>query len=69
LSSSVGFIRELRYANDALTIALAHAVRPTGVIQGGLQPTPANAEALAVGLRRYLATLSARGLVPLLGPV
>lgn len=88
-SSSVGFIRELLYATEALTIcprmmmggdllrgsirvvpiALAHAVRPAGVIRGGVRPTPANAETLVAGLRRYLATLSERGLVPLLRTV
>ena len=84
-SSSVGFIRELLYTTDTMTICprmmmggdllrgtmrvvpigLATAARPAGVIRSGTRPTPANAETLVGGLRAYLATLSARGLVPL----
>lgn len=88
-SSSVGFIRELLYATDTLTICprmmmggdllrgtmrvvpigLTTAPRPAGVIRSATRPTPANAETLVGALRAYLATLSARGLVPLTPPL
>lgn len=84
-SSSVGFIRELLYTTDTMTICprmmmggdllratlrvvpirLTTAPRPAGVIRSAMRPTPSNAETLVGGLRAYLATLSAHGLVPL----
>ncbi len=55
----------LRGTIRVVPIVIATAPRPAGVIRNTNRATPANAETLVAALRDYLATLSARGLVPL----
>ena len=58
----------LRGTIRVVPIVIATAPRPAGVIRNSQRPTPANAETLVAALRAYLASLSARGLVPLSHP-
>ncbi len=55
----------LRGTLRVVPIVIATSPRPAGVIRSAARATPPNAETLVAGLRTYLATLSARGLVPL----
>lgn len=56
----------LRGSMRVVPIVIATAPRPAGVIRPGGRPTTPSAETLVAALRGYLATLSERGLVPLL---